>query len=78
MHTEVGRIAATLEQMAERPTPFQAEVQKMARQMTAIVGALAVAVALLLLFALHQPPVDVAVNTSASPLPPFPRACLLC
>jgi len=31
--SEVGQIAATLEQMAERPTPFQVEVQKMARQM---------------------------------------------
>jgi len=42
MASEVGQIAATLEQMQERPTPFQAEVQKMARQMTVIVGVLAV------------------------------------
>ena len=50
MTTEVGQIAATLEQMAERPTPFQVEVQKMARQMTFIVGSLAVVVAVILLF----------------------------
>ena len=45
MDTEVGQIAATLGQMAERPTPFQVEVQKMARQMTVIVASLAVMVA---------------------------------
>ena len=63
MSTEVGQIAATLAQMTERPTPFQVEVQKMARQMTAIVGVLAGVIALILVFLLHEPLVDVALNT---------------
>ena len=63
MSTEVGQIAATLAQMTERPTPFQIEVQKMARQMTAIVGVLAGVVALILVFLLREPLVDVALNT---------------
>jgi Ca2+-transporting ATPase len=74
MHTEVGRIAATLEQMAERSTPFQVEVQRMARQMTAIVGALAVVVALILRFALHEPLVDVAVNTLSLAVATIPES----
>lgn len=74
MNTEVGQIAATLQQMGERPTPFQVEVQKMARQMTFIVGALAVVVGLLLLFALHQPPVDVAVNTLSLAVATIPES----
>ena len=61
--TEVGQIAVDLESMSERPTPFQVEVRKMARQMTMIVSFLAVIVALILYFVLHEPLVDVALNT---------------
>jgi len=74
MATEVGQIAATLQQMAERPTPFQVEVQKMARQMTIIVGVLAIIVALILLFALHEPPVDVALNTLSLAVATIPES----
>jgi Ca2+-transporting ATPase len=74
MATEVGRIAAALEQMAERPTPFQVEVHKMARQMTVIVGVLAVLVALILLFLLHEPPVDVALNTLSLAVATIPQS----
>lgn len=74
MATEVGQIAATLEQMAERPTPFQLEVQKMARQMTIIVGTLAVIVAAILLFALHDPPIDVALNTLSLAVATIPES----
>jgi len=63
MDTEVGQIAGSLEQITERPTPFQAEVQKMARQMTAIMGSLAAGIALILLFVLRQPPIAIALNT---------------
>jgi Ca2+-transporting ATPase len=63
MATEVGRIAGTLQGMAERPTPFQVEVGRMARQMTLIVGALALLVAVILRFILKEPWVDVALNT---------------
>jgi len=61
--TEVGQIAAALEEIAERPTPFQVEVQKMARQMTVVVGVLAAFIAPFLLFVLHEQPVDVALST---------------
>ncbi len=74
MSTEVGQIASTLQQMAERPTPFQVEVQKMARQMTIIVGTLAVVVGLILLLALHQPPVEVAVNTLSLAVATIPES----
>ncbi len=74
MATEVGKIATTLERMAERPTPFQVEVQKMARQMTIIVGALAVVVAVLLLFVLHEPVVDVALNTLSLAVATIPES----
>jgi Ca2+-transporting ATPase len=74
MATEVGQIAATLEQMAERPTPFQVEVQKMARQMTLIVGALAAIVAVILLFVLHEQPVDVALNTLSLAVATIPES----
>jgi Ca2+-transporting ATPase len=74
MSTEVGRIASTLQQMADRPTPFQVEVQKMARQMTLIVGTLAVVVGLILLFALRQPPVEVAVNTLSLAVATIPES----
>ncbi len=74
MATEVGQIATTLEQMAERPTPFQAEVQKMARQMTIIVSLLAVVVAMILLFMLHEPPVDVALNTLSLAVATIPES----
>jgi Ca2+-transporting ATPase len=63
MATEVGRIAGTLQEMTERPTPFQIEVGRMAREMTLIVGTLAVLVAVILRFVLHEPWVDVALNT---------------
>jgi Ca2+-transporting ATPase len=74
MTTEVGQIATMLEQMAERPTPFQVEVQKMARQMTIIVGSLAVVVAAILLFVLHEPPVDVALNTLSLAVATIPES----
>jgi Ca2+-transporting ATPase len=74
MRTEVGQIAATLQQMAERPTPFQQEVQKMARQMTLIVGVLALLVALILLFVLHEPLVDVALNTLSLAVATIPES----
>ncbi len=74
MTTEVGQIATTLEQMVERPTPFQVEVQKMARQMTIIVGSLAVIVAAILLFALHEPLVDVALNTLSLAVATIPES----
>ncbi len=74
MATEVGQIAATLQQMAERPTPFQQEVQKMARQMTFIVTVLAVIVAMILLFVLHEPLVDVALNTLSLAVATIPES----
>jgi P-type Ca2+ transporter type 2C len=74
MNTEVGQIARALGQMAERPTPFQVEVQKMARQMTVIVAALAAVVAVILLFFLHEPPVDVALNTLSLAIATIPES----
>ncbi len=74
MQTEVGQIAATLQQMAERPTPFQIEVHKMARQMTFIVGSLAVIIAAVLLFVLHEPPIDVALNTLSLAIATIPES----
>ncbi len=74
MQTEVGQIAATLQQMAERPTPFQIEVNKMARQMTFIVGSLAVVIAAVLLFMLHEPPIDVALNTLSLAIATIPES----
>lgn len=74
MATEVGHIAATLQQMTERPTPFQQEVQKMARQMTLIVAVLAIIVAAILLFVLHEPLVDVALNTLSLAVATIPES----
>jgi Ca2+-transporting ATPase len=74
MSTEVGLIAGALGQMAERPTPFQIEVQKMARQMTVIVASLAAVVAVVLLFLLHEPPVDVALNTLSLAIATIPES----
>jgi P-type Ca2+ transporter type 2C len=74
MRTEVGKIADTLQGMAERPTPFQVEVQKMARQMTVIVGSLAVVIALILVFVLHEPLVDVALNTLSLAVATIPES----
>ena len=74
MATEVGQIAATLQQMAERPTPFQQEVQKMARQMTLIVAVLAIIVAAILLFVLHEPLMDVALNTLSLAVATIPES----
>jgi Ca2+-transporting ATPase len=74
MNTEVGQIAGTLEHMTERPTPFQVEVEKMARQMTTIVGVLAGAVAVILLLLLHEPPVDVALNTLSLAVATIPES----
>ena len=74
MATEVGKIAATLQQMAKRPTPFQQEVQKMARQMTIIVAVLAAVVALILLFVLHEPLVDIALNTLSLAVATIPES----
>ena len=78
MSTEVGQIAATLAQMTKRPTPFQVEVQKMARQMTAIVGVLAGVVALILVFLLYEPLVDVALNTLTLAVATIPRVSRSC
>jgi P-type Ca2+ transporter type 2C len=72
--TEVGQIAATLQQMAERPTPFQQEVQKMARQMTLIVSFLAIIVAAILLFVLHEPLIDVVLNTLSLAVATIPES----
>ncbi len=72
--SEVGLIASALGQMSERPTPFQTEVKKMARQMTWIIGILAVIVALILLFVLHEPFVDVALNTLALAVATIPES----
>jgi Ca2+-transporting ATPase len=74
MSTEVGRIAAELERMEERPTPFQTEVRKMARQMTVIVGVLAAVVAVILYFLLHYPLVDVALNTLSLAVATIPES----
>jgi Ca2+-transporting ATPase len=74
MKPEVGRIAAALEEMTERPTPFQTEVQKMSRQMTLIVGVLAVIVALILLLMLQEPLVDVALNTLSLAVATIPES----
>jgi Ca2+-transporting ATPase len=74
MSTEVGLIAGALGQMAERPTPFQVEVQKMARQMTVIVASLAAVVAVVLLFLLHEPPIDVALNTLSLAIATIPES----
>ena len=74
MNTEVGQIAGSLGQMTERPTPFQIEVQKMARQMTIIVASLAAIVAVILLFVLREPPVDVALNTLSLAIATIPES----
>jgi P-type Ca2+ transporter type 2C len=74
MATEVGQIAATLQHMTERPTPFQQEVQKMARQMTFIVAVLAIIVAIILLFVQHEPLVDVALNTLSLAVATIPES----
>lgn len=72
--SEVGQIAATLRSMSERPTPFQVEVQKMARQMTLIIGILAAIVAIILYFFLHEPLVDVALNTLSLAVATIPES----
>jgi Ca2+-transporting ATPase len=72
--TEVGGIAATLQQMKERPTPFQAEVQKMARHMTVLIAVSAVFVAVLLLLVLHQSLIDVALNTLSLAVATIPES----
>src|SRR5208337_1301410 len=46
----------------------------MARQMTAIVAGLAAVVALILLFALHEAPVDVALNTLSLAIATIPES----
>ncbi len=74
MATEVGLIAGALGLMTERPTPFQVEVQKMARQMTVIVASLAALVAVVLLFLLHEPPIDVALNTLSLAIATIPES----
>jgi Ca2+-transporting ATPase len=72
--SEVGQIATSLGIMAERPTPFQVEVQKMARQMTIIIGVLAAVVALVLYFVLHEPLIDVALNTLSLAVATIPES----
>lgn len=72
--SEVGQIAATLGSMSERPTPFQVEVRKMARQMTLIIGLLAAVVAVILYFVMHEHPVDVALNTLSLAVATIPES----
>jgi Ca2+-transporting ATPase len=72
--SEVGKIATSLGIMSERPTPFQVEVQKMARQMTIIIGLLAAMVAFVLYFVLHEPLVDVALNTLSLAVATIPES----
>ena len=74
MNTEVGKIAATLGQMPERPSPFQVEVQNMARQMMVIVAVLAAVVALVLLFLLRESPIDVILNTLSLAVATIPES----
>ena len=73
-NTEVGQIADTLEGMPERSTPFQLEVHKMARQMTVIIGALTVLVALILYFILNQPLVEVVLYTLSLAVATIPES----
>lgn len=72
--SEVGQIATTLGSMSERPTPFQMEVKKMGRQMTVIISILAAIVALILYFVLHDPLVDVALNTLSLAVATIPES----
>ncbi|MGE5124552.1 MAG: cation-translocating P-type ATPase [Acidobacteriaceae bacterium] len=72
--SEVGQIATSLGSMAERPTPFQVEVHKMARQMTLIIAALAAIVAIILYFVLHEPLIDVALNTLSLAVATIPES----
>jgi Ca2+-transporting ATPase len=72
--TEVGQIATALDSMVERPTPFQTEVKKMARQMTWIISVLAVIVAGILYFILHESLVDVALNTLSLAVATIPES----
>ncbi len=72
--TEVGQIASTLGSMRERQTPFQVEVRKMGRQMTLIIGILAAIVALILIYVLHEPLVDVALNTLSLAVATIPES----
>ena len=74
MVTEVGKIAGALGQMAERPTPFQVEVQKMARQMTILVGVLAAVVGVILFWVLRESLVDVALNTLSLAVATIPES----
>ncbi len=74
MKTEVGQIATSLGHIGERPTPFEIEVQVMARQMTLIVGALALIVALILYFWLKEPIVDVLLNTLSLAVATIPES----
>jgi len=46
----------------------------MARQMTVIVGSLAVIIAAVLLFVLHEPPIDVALNTLSLAIATIPES----
>jgi P-type Ca2+ transporter type 2C len=74
MATEVGKIATELGQISERATPFQREVQKMARQMTIIVGGLALLVAAILYFILQEAPIDIALNTLSLAVATIPES----
>ena len=74
MKTEVGQIAESLGHIGERPTPFEIEVQEMARQMTIIVGALAIILALILFFWLKEPVVDVLLNTLSLAVATIPES----
>ncbi|MGP8282712.1 MAG: cation-translocating P-type ATPase [Desulfomonilaceae bacterium] len=74
MKTEVGQIAESLGHIGERPTPFEIEVQVMARQMTLIVGALAIILALILYFWLKEPVVDVLLNTLSLAVATIPES----
>ncbi|MEM4284453.1 MAG: cation-translocating P-type ATPase [Candidatus Caldarchaeum sp.] len=74
MDTAVGQIAQMLQTIAERPTPFQKEVQKMAQQMTLIVSVSAALLVPFLLFVLREPLVDVALNTLSLAVATIPES----
>jgi Ca2+-transporting ATPase len=74
MKTAVGQIAHTLEALAERPTPFHYEVQKMARQMTLIVGVSTALLVPFLLFVIREPWIDVALNTLSLAVATIPES----
>ncbi len=72
--TEVGQIAASLQQMAERPDPLPGRGAADGPPDDRLVAALAAVVAGILLFVLHEPPVDVALNTLSLAVATIPES----